>query len=327
MLIELFNIWDKFQKTPNLLFVTGEDISINSGVPYFPEESSIIKKTIYEIEKTQENPFLLEDKIKKRVLQQLSRFDSFSDEVSRNNLYSPKEIAGDDFGVIVNKKREYNTYESIGFWGLDSYLKYLNYETFIHNPPLLWEWIFDKREKLLFLEPNDIHYNLLKLEEEFKQKMFLLSSSIDGLYYKTGIKNIMEINGNILNNKIVNPAEYELIKNQSAIIFKDNQNRLIRPNLLLSGETLDITEVINLKLLKNRCDIIIVLGGGKDLDSLWKYIETVRKTKEVFIIEFNEYESHAIADCYINLPLDKAMETFSSVISDLQRHHIRKYGQ
>lgn len=322
MMVELFNIWQKFESSPNLLLIFGEDVSVASGIPYLPTESPLLKGTPVQNNASILSDVLNESNENKNIF--LKNYQNSEKNLSLKigsflSLESMQEI-DDSFGYVEMKVRKYNTLNSIGFWGLDSYSKYLNLETFIYRPPELWNWVFNKREKVIFYEPNIIHQGILKLESEFSKNVFTITTTIDGLHRKLDIKNIIEINGNLLKNKLLSIDEFNLIKNQSPIIFKDSLNRLIRPDIHLLGESREKNQLINLKILKNKVDVIIVFGGGKDLNIMWRYIEAIKKERNIVVIEFSEYESHVLADCHINLPLLTASETFFSLIYDLQKY-------
>lgn len=325
MLLELYNIWNEFDTVPHILLLSGEEVSIPSDIPYFPIETSVLKKEYKDKMLGLDNPFLQEEWIEKVNQKRLERFKG------KSKVQELKEsLRLIDENSILNKsghEKVYNSLSSINFWGLDSYEKYLNQNTLIHHPPELWNWVFDKREKLLFLDSNILHYYFLKLQDEISKYIYFGTSAIDGLMEKCGIQNLIEFNGNVQKNRILSKEELIEVKKFSPVIFKDIHNNVIRPDLLLLNESMDINKVITLHLLKIQTDIIIVIGGGRDTNILWKYIENVKKYKKTFVIEFNEHESHILSDLTIRLPLIDAMDTFTSVVIDLQKSYINKYGK
>jgi NAD-dependent protein deacetylase/lipoamidase len=73
-------------------------------------------------------------------------------------------------------------------------------DAFLANPELVLEWYQHRRDIIDNIQPNPGHYTLTKMQDHFKE-FTLVTQNVDGLHQIAGSKNILELHGNILNNK------------------------------------------------------------------------------------------------------------------------------
>lgn len=119
-------------------------------------------------------------------------------------------------------------------------------------------------------EPNAAHYALARLEAA-KQKagghVTVATRSISGMHQKAGSKNVIEIHGNMNNNRCIHCGKEfspEYILNSHGIPRCDKCQSAIRPGILLAGEMLDnglITKVAN---ETEKADMLLVIGTHLD---------------------------------------------------------------
>lgn len=75
-----------------------------------------------------------------------------------------------------------------------------NFNAFMRNPELVWEWYLYRRRLIEEVQPNPAHYTLAEMEAHYDD--FVLSTqNVDGLHQKAGSKRIFELHGNITRNK------------------------------------------------------------------------------------------------------------------------------
>lgn len=194
----------------------------------------------------------------------------------------------------------------------------LNIETLITNPVKLWAWTQDKRKKIVQLYPNINHHALVKLEQHFKERFSLITHNIDNLHTHAGTFRIVEMHGNIFNDKplipigLTNPAWHN--------IPSDKSGNLLRPDILLQGETVDKKKYLQSHMLAQQCDICIVIGSKLDNCAISDLPLIAKKFNGAHIIEINPEASYIEdADIYIKAPAEKILPLLISLIIEIEQ--------
>jgi NAD-dependent deacetylase len=111
------------------------------------------------------------------------------------------------------------------------------------------------------IEPNVTHKYLKKLEDEGKLKA-IITQNIDGLHSKAGNKNVFELHGTTFSNHCIKCNK----KYDSKKVFNSNGipkcscGGIIKPDVVLYGESLPIHE-LNTSIEKiKEADLLLVLG-------------------------------------------------------------------
>lgn len=124
------------------------------------------------------------------------------------------------------------------------------------------------KNKMIYKDatPNDAHIALSRLEQLGKLKA-VITQNIDGLHQAAGAKNVLELHGSVHRNHCVKcnksyPLEY--IINSIDIPICNDCNGIIKPDVVLYGESLDIMTLnLAVSYIEN-CDVLII--GGTSLN-------------------------------------------------------------
>jgi NAD-dependent deacetylase len=115
-----------------------------------------------------------------------------------------------------------------------------NFDAFLKNPALVWEWYYHRQKLIKDIEPNRGHYALAELETIYK-RFYLITQNIDNLHIRAGSKNPIELHGNIMRNRCIKCGalsyEVELLKEVS-IPECSICNGMLRPDVVWFGEML-----------------------------------------------------------------------------------------
>lgn len=136
----------------------------------------------------------------------------------------------------------------------------LSHEFFINHTEEFYKFYKDKMNSLKY-KPNITHIKLANLEKEGKLKA-VITQNIDGLHQKAGSKNVYELHGSVLRNYCMNcnkfyDAEY-VFNNKD--VPKCECGGIIKPDVVLYGETLDdYTVTKSIEMITN-ADLMIVAG-------------------------------------------------------------------
>jgi len=135
-----------------------------------------------------------------------------------------------------------------------------NFDTFISNPKLVWEWYSFRRKLVSEVEPNQGHFALAEMEDNF-ENFTLITQNVDGLHKRAGNKNIVEVHGNINRSYCI-----ECMKGYEEVPM-DNEGRpkcecggLIRPDVVWFGEMLPPKAIKRANETCANCDIFFSVG-------------------------------------------------------------------
>ncbi|WP_237036707.1 NAD-dependent protein deacylase [Mediannikoviicoccus vaginalis] len=139
----------------------------------------------------------------------------------------------------------------------------LSHEFFSEHPREFMDYV---RNNLIYEEakPNKCHLALKKLEDMGKLKG-IVTQNIDSLHQLAGSKNVVEIHGNLRDYHCVNCGKYlsfEDMKERDFSIKCPNCGGVLRPDVVLYGEALDLENINNAINLIENAEILIVGGSS-----------------------------------------------------------------
>lgn len=135
-----------------------------------------------------------------------------------------------------------------------------NYDAFMRNPELVWEWYQWRRSMIYDIEPNPGHYALVELGKKYD--LTLITQNIDGLHEKAGSANIIELHGNIRRNKCASCGRMydgEISVEQKDLV-KCQCGGNIRPDVVWFGEALPAEAFRNAFRAAETCDVFFSIG-------------------------------------------------------------------
>ena len=139
----------------------------------------------------------------------------------------------------------------------------LSHEFFSEHPREFMDYV---RNNLIYEEakPNKCHLALKKLEDMGKLKG-IVTQNIDSLHQLAGSKNVVEIHGNLRDYHCVNCGKYLSfgdMKERDFSIKCPNCGGVLRPDVVLYGEALDLENINNAINLIENAEILIVGGSS-----------------------------------------------------------------
>lgn len=140
-------------------------------------------------------------------------------------------------------------------------------------------------------KPNKAHYALSKLEEMGKLKG-IITQNIDGLHQMAGSKNVIELHGTLHKNYCLNcGSSYNMayvVNQKETIPTCEKCGGIVRPDVVLYGESLKMKSINDADDLVESCDTLIV--GGTSL-LVYPAAGYVRKFKGKNLILINKTET------------------------------------
>ncbi len=147
-----------------------------------------------------------------------------------------------------------------GIWNKLKPEELANFNAFMRNPEMVWEWYKYRRGIVHQSKPNDGHIAIARFEEIIK-KVSVVTQNIDNLHRRAGSRNIYELHGNIERNYCIKCRTFY----NDDLDIKDKVPRcvcggLIRPDVVWFGEYLPEDQYSGAERVSSACDIFFVVG-------------------------------------------------------------------
>ena len=164
------------------------------------------------------------------------------------------------------------------------------------------------REKILIsgIKPNAAHYKLAELEEKGKLTA-LITQNIDGLHQMAGSKNVLELHGSVLRNHCTKCGTFydgtyvTENKDENGIprCSKENCTGVIKPDVVLYGESLDEDVISRTLTALQEADMLIIGGTSLTVYPAAGFIRSFAG-KHLVLINRDPTPSDSIADLVIH---------------------------
>lgn len=140
----------------------------------------------------------------------------------------------------------------------------LSHEFFVNHPDEFMKYC---KDNLMIdgIEPNDAHKALALLEEMGKLKG-VITQNIDSLHQEAGSENVVELHGNLRDYYCVDCGknfDLDYVKKFDGEARCDNCDGIVRPDIVLYGESLDSSNMSYAISLISQADVLII--GGTSL--------------------------------------------------------------
>src|SRR5574342_856985 len=135
-------------------------------------------------------------------------------------------------------------------------------QAFERDPRLVWEWYNWRRELIATKQPNPAHDALVKLEQRWTNRMWLITQNVDGLHRAAGSQRLSEIHGNIW--KVRCTACGSISENRDVPISPlptcPRCRGLLRPHIVWFGESLFPDDLARCAAALQTCEVLLVIG-------------------------------------------------------------------
>jgi NAD-dependent deacetylase len=172
-----------------------------------------------------------------------------------------------------------------GIWNKFKPEELANFNAFMKNPGMVWEWYSYRRDIVRNALPNKGHLAIAEFQK-YIPKITVITQNIDNLHKRAGSKKIFELHGNIERNYCVKcKTSYNDI-GEFIAVPKCKCGGLIRPDVVWFGEYLPEDQFTGAEIATSECDIFFVVGTSAVVFPAASLIYTA-KDNGAYIIEIN----------------------------------------
>ena len=184
-----------------------------------------------------------------------------------------------------------------GIWNKLNPEELANFNAFMRNPQLVWEWYNYRKTIVHQAKPNAGHLAIVEMEKYFED-VIVVTQNVDNLHRRAGSKTIYELHGNIEKNFCVKcKKRYDAELEFKEGIPKCNCDGLIRPDVVWFGEYLPADQFQLSEKAARNCDVFFVVGTSAVVYPAASIVH-VAKSNRAFLVEVNieVTEASSIAD-------------------------------
>ncbi len=203
-----------------------------------------------------------------------------------------------------------------GIWNKLKPEELANFNAFLKNPEMVWEW-YNHRKKIIHdSKPNAAHLSIAELQN-YLPKVIVITQNIDNLHRRAGSKIIYELHGNIERNYCVNCHKF--YNREIDLMYgipKCECGGLIRPDVVWFGEFLPENQLNSAEKAAENCDVFFIVGTTGVVYPAASLVYTA-KENGAYLIEVN-IEKTEISYLANESYFDKAGEILPAIIEKLK---------
>ena len=150
-----------------------------------------------------------------------------------------------------------------GIWNKLKPEELANFDAFLRNTDMVWEWYQHRRKIVRESQPNDAHITIAEFEKYYKN-VAVVTQNVDNLHKRAGSSKIFELHGNIERNYCIDCKKWfndvEVDESKKSALKCDECGGLIRPDVVWFGEYLPQDQFQKSEIEASKSDICFVIG-------------------------------------------------------------------
>ncbi|WP_452223432.1 SIR2 family NAD-dependent protein deacylase [Lacinutrix chionoecetis] len=198
-----------------------------------------------------------------------------------------------------------------GLWEGHDVMSVASPEGFKANPELVFNFYNQRRKQLLEVKPNAAHFDLAKLEANFK--VTIITQNVDDLHERAGSSNVIHLHGELL--KVRSIKDEANVKPWTTDLntgdFDENGHQL-RPHVVWFGEAVPMIETA--VDVCNTADILLIIGTSMQVYPAASLMHYVPENTPTYFIDPNPAVSSSKNLTVIAETATKGMQQFINLL-------------
>jgi NAD-dependent deacetylase len=185
-----------------------------------------------------------------------------------------------------------------GIWKKFKPEELANFDAFMSNPALVWEWYNHRKELMAAISPNAGHYALAAMESRHRN-FSIATQNIDNLHTRAGSTTVHELHGNIGRNYCTGCGKYyadEELSRLGDVPKCPSCRSLIRPDVVWFGEMLPAGQWDAAVRAAERADVYFSIGTSAVVYPAAS-VPLMAKSAGAYVVEINiertDFSRHA----------------------------------
>ncbi len=211
-----------------------------------------------------------------------------------------------------------------GIWNKLKPEELANFDAFLRNPEMVWEWYSHRKKIIHQSEPNPGHKAIAEMQNLFKE-VTVVTQNIDNLHRRAGSEKIYELHGNIERNYCINCKTFynDELPFKGKIPTCTKCGGLIRPDIVWFGEYLPQDQFQASAEASKNCDVFFVVGTSAVVYPAASLIYTARENG-AYIVEVNIEETE-ISYLSNKSFYGEAGKTLPAIVDELKKEKNKQF--
>jgi NAD-dependent protein deacetylase/lipoamidase len=189
-----------------------------------------------------------------------------------------------------------------GLWQKFKPQELANFDAFMRNPDLVWEWYQHRRSVISDVGPNPGHFAIVELEQLLPE-FTLITQNVDNMHRRAGSSKPLELHGNIERNFCIKCnkvyMQIELPDEKSAPMCSCGGH--IRPDIVWFGEMLPQDVVAEAWKATEQADVFFSIGTSGEVYPAAQ-LPGIARQSGAYVVEVNPNEtsiSYQMNECLL----------------------------
>lgn len=169
-----------------------------------------------------------------------------------------------------------------GLWEGHDVMEVATPHGFEANPELVLDFYNQRRKQLFEVKPNSAHYDLAKLENDYK--VTIITQNVDDLHERSGSTNVIHLHGELLKVRSTG-NENDIHEWKTDLILGDTCEKgyQLRPHIVWFGE--DVPMIEKAVTFCETADILIIIGTSMQVYPAASLIHYVPENTPTYFVD------------------------------------------
>ena len=216
---------------------------------------------------------------------------------------------------------------SKGLWSKLKPEELANFDAFMRNPEMVWEWYHYRKTIIHHVQPNPAHVALAHLQQCVRD-FTLITQNIDNLHSRAGSTHVLELHGNIERSYCITCGKFfpqVEVSMENKVPRCSSCNGIIRPDIVWFGEMLPEGVFENATDAAGRCELFFSIGTSAVVYPAASLPMIARKCG-AYVVEINTEKTDLSPKVHESL-LGKAGEIMPQLVQMREQWRGEKYGK
>jgi NAD-dependent deacetylase len=205
-----------------------------------------------------------------------------------------------------------------GEWAHVSATELATPQAFVRNPRLVWNWYLYRRRMIEAVQPGPIHYALVDLEQQYDD-FLLITQSIDGLHWRAGSRDLLELHGNISRSRCFDCSSYQMGWDEESEVLPTcvRCGGLLRPDVVWLGEGLPELYLSKAYNATRRAQVFLSVGASPRVPPAAS-LPLIARRAGAYVVEVHTEETalSGIADCWLQSNASDVLQELVQRLND-----------
>lgn len=203
-----------------------------------------------------------------------------------------------------------------GLWEGHDVMEVASPEGFAKNPELVLDFYNQRRKQLLEVKPNTAHYDLAKLEEDYK--ITIITQNVDDLHERAKSSNVIHLHGELLKSRSINEP-FTFYDCKTDILLGDTcpKGHQIRPHIVWFGEPVPMIDAA-IEICAT-ADVLLIIGTSLQVYPAASLMHYIPKHTPTYFIDPKPSIESSKQITVINETATLGMKTFIKMLTQTQQ--------